>query len=510
MPHEQGPVSRSTDRGGPELLVELDRRAELSLHEQLERSLREAIRSGRLAAGARLPSTRALAAQLSISRGVVSEAYSQLAAEGYLATSQGAPVRVAAAVRATSERAAARSLMRPAAYDFNPALPDLSGFPREAWLRSLRVAIRGSRLDALSYGDPRGAPELREALMAYLGRVRGVDADPEHILVCGGFMQGLSLTCRALRGRGVECVALEDPGWHPHRLIVEQAGLEMVPVPVDEHGLRVDVLAQTDASAVVVTPAHQFPTGAVLGGERRAALIEWAQEDRLIIEDDYDSEYRYDRVAVGALQGLAPEQVLHIGSASKRMAPGMRLGWMLMPSWLTWELTSAKAIEDAGSEAVGQLALADFIERGELDRHVRRMRTRYQHRREVLLEAVARWLPDARPSESWAGLFELLALPEGFGEPDLVHAAATRGVGIEGLSLHRFSAAGPPGVLLGHVSLSEPAIEHGVRLLSEAFQACGPSGIGPKPRRSPRWVSAPRHGVGAPSQTSAGRCRGSD
>jgi GntR family transcriptional regulator/MocR family aminotransferase len=458
-----------SERAGPRLLIELDRRLDLPLHEQIERELRSAIRSGRLAPGTRLPSTRGLAAELSVSRGVVSEAYGQLAAEGYLATSQGAPVRVAGAARATGARPSARSLVRALAYDFHPGLPDVVGFPREAWLRSLRVAVRSSRLDALSYGDPRGAPELREALGDYLGRVRGADADPEHMLVCSGFTQGFSLVCRALQSRGVEQVAIEEPGWHVHRLIVEQTGLEVVPVSVDEHGLRVDELARTDASAVVVTPAHQFPTGTVLSGERRAALVEWAEEERLVIEDDYDAEYRYDRVAVGSLQGLAPDHVLYLGSASKRLAPGLRLAWMLMPSWLTWELTSAKMIEDNGSETVGQLALADFIERGELDRHLRRMRLHYERRRSALLEAVERWLPDARPSQAQAGLFELMHLPEGLDEAAFLHAAAALGVGAEGLALHRFFPGGPPGVLLGYASQPKPAIERGVRLLGQAY-----------------------------------------
>jgi GntR family transcriptional regulator/MocR family aminotransferase len=461
--NKKGPV------GGPELLVELDRHAELALHEQIERSLREQIRSGRLPGETRLPSTRGLARELRVSRGVVTEAYGQLAAEGYLTTSQGAPVRVAKAVRASSVRPPARSLLQSFAYHFHPGLPDLLDFPREAWLRSLRAALRDSPLDSLGYGDPRGLPALREALAGYLGRVRGADADPEHMLVCTGFMQGFSLLCRALRGRGVEQVALEDPGWHLHRLIVEQAGLEVVPIPVDEGGLRVDALAATGASAVLLTPAHQFPTGAVLAPERRAALIEWAQAERLIIEDDYDSEYRYDRVAVGALQGLAPEQVVYIGSASKRLAPAMRLGWMLLPSWLTWELTAAKTIEDCGSEVIGQLALSDFIARGELDRHVRRMRLRYQRRREALLGALERWLPDASVSGADAGLYELVMLPDGVEEPRLLRAAAERGVGAEGLALHRFAADGPPGVLLGYGNLSEPAIEQGVRLLGEAY-----------------------------------------
>src|SRR5271155_1678753 len=237
MSQEIGPVGR---RGGPGLLVEIDRDGELPLHEQIERALRERIRSGRLPSDTRLPSTRALAQELGISRGVITEAYGQLAAEGYLAMSQGAPVRVAKAVRTANPRPPARSLLESFAYHFHPGLPDLAGFPRETWLRSLRAALRRSPHAALGYGDPRGVPELREALCNYLGRVRGMDADPDHPLMVTGFMQAFTLVCRALRARGVERVALEDPGWHMHRLIVENAGLQVVPVPVDDHGLRVD------------------------------------------------------------------------------------------------------------------------------------------------------------------------------------------------------------------------------------------------------------------------------
>jgi GntR family transcriptional regulator/MocR family aminotransferase len=454
--------------------VELDRGGELSLGEQLIGGIREAIRARRLPPGAALPSTRGLAAELGVSRGLVSEAYSQLAAEGYLTTRQGAPVRVSAAVRAATPRAPARSLLRGFPYHFHPGLPDLAGFPREHWQRSLRAALRESPLDVLGYGDPRGHPGLREALAEYLDRVRGTVADTEHMAICTGFMQGLALACRVLRGHGVDTIALEDPGWHQHRLIAEQAGLEVVPIPVDGEGLRVADLARGDAAVVVVTPAHQFPTGVVLSPSRRAELVEWAErEERLIVEDDFDAEYRYDRVAVGALQGLAPERVLYIGSASKRLAPAMRLGWMLTPSWLAWELSAAKAIEDGGSEVLGQLALRDFIARGELDRHVRRMRTRYQRRREVLLGALSQWLPQGHASAAAAGLFELVHLPEGIEESALIESAAARGVGMEGLSWHRFTPGGPPGVLLGFGNLSEPAIEQGVRLLGEAHMEIG-------------------------------------
>jgi GntR family transcriptional regulator / MocR family aminotransferase len=463
MDHQRGPVAPT------EVLLELDRVSELPLHVQIERSLRERIRAGGLAADARLPSTRALASALGVSRGVVTEAYGQLAAEGYLSTRQGAPVRVAGVVHGV-ERPPAGSLVRHYDYNFHPGLPDLNGFPRDAWMRSVRAALRDSPLDALGYGDPRGAPPLRETLAEHLGRVRGCDADPEHMVICAGFMQGFSLLCRALRGRGVERIALEEPGWHVHRLIVEQSGLEVVPIPVDEQGIVVELLAAADVSTVLVTPANQFPSGAVLSPARRAALVDWAGDENLIVEDDYDSEFRYDRVAVGALQGLAPERIAQIGSASKRLAPGLRLGWMLLPSWLTWEVTAGKTIEDGGSEIVGQLALRDFIAAGQLDRHIRRMRLSYRARREATVEALARWLPQAHvESRGSAGLFVLVGLPAGVNEPGLVRAAAARGVGVEGLSLHRWAATGEPGLLLGYGSLAEPAIERGIRLLAEAF-----------------------------------------
>jgi GntR family transcriptional regulator/MocR family aminotransferase len=463
VPSDRGPVS------GPEVLVELDRDGELPLHEQIERSLRAQIRAGRLPPGSQIPSTRALASTLGVSRGVVTEAYGQLAAEGYLATRQGAAVRVARVVHGV-ERPPAASLLRQFSYDFHPGLPDLAGFPREAWMRATRAALRDAPLDALGYGDPRGAPSLRETLAGYLGRARGCDADPDHMVLSTGFMQGFSLLCRTLRSRGVERIAVEDPGWHVHRLIVEQAGLEVVPIPVDEQGIAIDALVAADAAAVLVTPANQFPTGAVMTPERRAALIDWAGDENLIVEDDYDSEYRYDRVAVGALQGLAPERIVHIGSASKRLAPGMRIGWMLLPSWLTWELTASKTVEDGGSEIVGQLTLGQFIADGELDRHIRRMRLSYRARRQALLAALGRWLPQGVvQSHGAAGLFLLVGLPPGVDEGALLRAAATRGVGAEGLSLHRYASGGEPALLLGHGSLAEPAIEHGVRLLGEAF-----------------------------------------
>ncbi len=458
MGHTTGPV---------DLLVTLERDGERPLYEQLERALREAVRDGRLAAGVRLPSSRALAAELGVSRGVVTSAYDQLVAAGYLETRQGAPVRVARGVRAQPPRSPAPSLLEHFAYDFSPGLPDLAGFPRDRWLRSLRSAWRESALDAVGYGDPRGVSELRDALADYLRRVRGAAPDPEHMLVCTGFRQGLSLTCRWLQANGVQAVALEDPGWHAARLIVEEAGLAVVPVAVDEEGIDVGALSASGADAVVVTPTHQFPTGVVLSARRRAALMDWAERgDRLIIEDDYDAELGRERV--GSLQGLAPDRVLYLGSASKRLTPGMRLGWMLTPSWLSWALISAKAVEDAGSEIAGQLALGDFIATGELERHLRRMRRRYARRREALASALAQSFPAWQLSPAFGGLHQLVILPSRVDEPTLLTTAARRGVGLEGLSLHSYSGDCPPGLVLGFAYMAEPAIERGVQLLRQA------------------------------------------
>jgi GntR family transcriptional regulator/MocR family aminotransferase len=312
-------------------------------------------------------------------------------------------------------------------------------------------------------------PELREALAGYLARVRGAAADPEHLIVCTGFRQGLALTCRWLRANGIEDIALEEPGWHAQRLIVEEAGLTVVPVPVDEEGVDVAALEASGTDAIIVTPAHQFPTGVALSARRRTALIEWAERgDGLIIEDDYDAELRRDRL--GALQGLAPDRVLYIGSASKRLTPGMRLGWMLPPSWLSWSLITAKAIEDAGSEIAGQLALADFIVRGELERHLRRMRLRYEQRRKALLGALALHLASWQPSSAIGGLHLTVLLPDDLDEPSLIADAARHDVGIEGLSLHSYNGDCPPGLVLGHAYMAEPVIERGVQRLAESLR----------------------------------------
>jgi GntR family transcriptional regulator/MocR family aminotransferase len=312
---------------------------------------------------------------------------------------------------------------------------------------------------------------LRNALMTYLGRARSAAPEPEHTLICAGWTQGFAVLCRALLARGVERIACEDPGWAQHRLVAQQAGLEPVPLPIDAQGIDVAALERSGCEAVVVTAAHQFPTGGVLSPERRAALLAWAEDaDGLIVEDDYDSELRYDRGAVGALQGLAPERVCMIGSLSARLAPALRLGWVLSPSWLTGALAYEKALADGSAPALDQLALADFIDRGELDRHLRRMRARYGARRAALLAA----LGGAHVTGVAGGLFALALLPGGTDEQAVVTAAAAHGLSVEGLAGHRVGD-GPPGLVLGYACLSEPALERGLAVLSNLV---------------PRWTSA--------------------
>jgi GntR family transcriptional regulator/MocR family aminotransferase len=349
--------------------------------------------------------------------------------------------------------------------DFAPDVPDLASFPREQWLRSLRAAVRESPFGALAPGDARGTAEVRNALMAYLGRVRAAAPEPEHTVVCAGFAHGFAALCRVLRDRGVERIAIESPAPPAHAVVASTVGLEPVPIPVDELGIEVGPLADSGCEVVVVTPSHQYPAGVVLGPERRAMLLEWAEEeDALIVEDDYDSELRYDRLAVGALQGLAPERVCQIGSLSLRLAPGLRMGWMLSPSWLTGALTYELGVSGGTPPVLDQLALADFVARGELDRHLRRMRGHYRVRRQALVDALAQHLPEARIEGVAAGTFALVGLPDGLPVQAVVRAAAARGVAVQ--------AAEPPtaGLVLGYANLPEPSIERGIRLLAEALR----------------------------------------
>jgi GntR family transcriptional regulator / MocR family aminotransferase len=467
-------VSGNRTTGPLEVLLSV-RRGAGSFRGQLERELRGAVRSGRLPAGTALPSTRALASQLGVSRGVVVEAYDQLVAEGYLLARQGSATRVAETAAAAKAAPSAEQAPQRLRYDFRPGVPALDTFPRTAWLASLRKTLTQVPHAALGYGDPRGLPALREALAAYLGRVRGVAANPERVLVCSGFAQGLGLVCRTLRRGGASRFAVEDPSHPGQRAEVAHAGLEPVPVPVDERGLRVDLLVRSRADAVLVTPAHQFPTGAVLAPERRASLVEWAQRhDAVVVEDDYDAEYRYDREPIGALQGLAPERVIYAGSASKTLAPALRLGWLVLPAWLIDAVAEEKALDDLASPVLEQLAFADFLAQGGADRHLRRNRALYRARRDALVAALAAHLPRVTVGGIAAGLHAVAQLPPDTDEAAVVAAARERSVGVYGMTDYRLPGSlGPAALVLGYGGLGERAIEAGVLLLAVAVSRSG-------------------------------------
>jgi GntR family transcriptional regulator/MocR family aminotransferase len=465
-------VATRVDQFAPELLIEVERANGAPLRAQIERELRDGVRSGRLRAGSALPSTRALARRLGVSRGVVVEAYAQLAAEGYLNARQGAPTRVAAVPSARRDRARATpAAAPPPRYDLRPSVPDLSAFPRRAWLAAERRALAALPHAALDYPDMRGAPELRGALAAYLGRARGLVAAPERIIVTSGTLQSLGLLARVLLARGIDRIAMEQPGFHIHRALLRRCGVTTVPVPVDERGIVVERLERTDCRAVLVTPAHQMPLGAVLAPERRAALLDWAERtDALVIEDDYDGEYRYDREPVGALQGLAPERVAYLGSASKVLAPAVRIGWVVAPSGLDDALAEEKGWADAGSPLPGQIALADMVERGDLDRHLRRVRSSYRRRRDLLVAGVRELFPGVQVLGVAAGLHVAVRPPEPVDERALVARAAGRGVAMYAF---RDRAADPPAstLLLGYANVPEPSIEPALLELRAAYGA---------------------------------------
>ncbi|MEU6145435.1 PLP-dependent aminotransferase family protein [Streptomyces sp. NPDC047081] len=397
-------------------------------------ALREAVRTGRLAPGTRLPSSRTLAADLGIARNTVADAYADLVAEGWLTARQGSGTRVAerAVVPPTSPAPRKRERSRPA-YNLIPGTPDLTTFPRTEWLKAARRALTSAPYQALDYGDPRGRPELRTALAGYLARARGVRADLERILVCAGFSHGLRILGAVLRGRGGHTVAVESYGLDVHWKLLADAGLRTVPLPVDQLGT--DPRELGDEAAVLLTPAHQFPIGGTLHRDRRAVVVDWARRTGgVVIEDDYDGEFRYDRQPVGALQGLDPDRVVYAGTASKSLAPGLRLAWLVLPPSLMEEAVRAKGGADSCG-ALDQLTLAEFIVSGAYDRHVRAARLRYRRRRDALVAELARRAPQVQATGIAAGLHLVLRLPPGT-ERTALRAAAWHGLALHGL--HRY------------------------------------------------------------------------
>lgn len=378
---------------------------------RLEAALRHAVREGRLSSGTRLPSSRQLAADLGVARNTVADVYTQLVAEGYLTSGRGAGTRVAAAPDRPSASSGDDADEQPPRYDLRPGRPDLGIFPRTAWLAATRRVLHAGPQHSLGYSDTRGPASVRRTLAAYLTRVRAVDTDAAHVVSCSGYRQAVALTCAALASAGGRRVAVESPGLPEVTEAILAAGLTPVALQVDDEGARTDLLADVDADLVVLTPAHQFPTGAQLAPDRRTAVVEWSRRTGgVILEDDYDGEFRYDRQPLAALQGLAPEHVVYAGSASKTLAPGLRLGWLVVPDRLLDQVLAAKRLADRHSSALDHLVLADLVEHGDYDRQVRRARLHYRRRRDDLDAALAACSPPRRATGIAAGLHAVVPL----------------------------------------------------------------------------------------------------
>ncbi|MET7699093.1 PLP-dependent aminotransferase family protein [Streptomyces sp. NPDC005485] len=452
----------SAERIGADLHLEMETSGAGGRRAALIRALREAVRSGRLAPGTRLPPYRSLAADLGVARNTVADAYAELVAEGWLNARQGSGTRVAE--RAEPPGAAAR--VRPKApprargprHDLRQGTPDAGSFPRAAWAASYRRALQQAPNEAFGPGDPAGRAELRHALAAYLARVRGVRTSPERIVICSGFAHALRLLFTSPGGVLRGPLAVESYGLDFHRALLAAAAVTTVALPLDEDGAQVCALGRE--RAVLLTPAHQFPTGGPLHSARRAAVIDWARaRGGVIVEDDYDGEFRYDRKPVGALQGLDPEHVIHVGSVSKSLSPALRLGWMVLPERYVDGVLEAKGEREAWASALDQLAFADFITSGAYDRHVRRMRQRYRGRRDRLVAALAAHAPHIEVTGIAAGLHAVLRLPPGT-EQSTVKAATWQGIALDGLAEFRHPEAvtsAPDGLVVGYATPAEHA-----------------------------------------------------
>jgi GntR family transcriptional regulator / MocR family aminotransferase len=443
----------------------------------LETALREAVRAGRLAPGARLPSSRDLAADLGIARNTVADAYGQLVAEGWLEARTGSGTWVAARPASVAQPPA-KPASRSAAprYDLRAGVPAVSAFPRRAWLAAARTAFGSADDVALGYPDPRGLPELRAALVGYLGRARGVIASPENVVICGGFAHGLALICRVFAERGGgTAVAMEAYGHPLHRRIAAAQGMRPCPLPVDADGALPGALESPGGppavSAVVLTPAHQYPLGMTLAPARRTGFVRWAaRTGSLIIEDDYDGEYRFDRQPVGAMQALAPEHVVYAGTASKSLAPGLRLGWLVVPATMTDEVVAVKEASGGVNGTLDQLTLAALIESGGYDRQIRQSRLVYRRRRDRLIAVLRRQAPTTRLTGIAAGLHALAELPGHVSEADVIARAAGHGVAVDGLAA--YTAPGHergPALVIGYGRPAEHAFTTAVGRLGAAL-----------------------------------------
>jgi len=470
----------------PELAVAVDRSADVPLGQQVQDALRTAIRTRRLRPGERLPSTRQLADQLGVSRGLVVSAYEQLLAEGYVLSAVGSGTRVADGLTGAGDTGPSAAAEVPRAdpvpvphIDFGYGVPDLRAFPTRDWLWALGDAMNALPTADLGDGTAEGDDHLRAVLAGYHRRVRAGCADPADTVVVGGFRQGLMFVLGALAAHGIERIGLEDPGPRDHDHIARRAGLKVSAVPVDADGVRVADLRASGARAVLLTPAHQCPTGAVLSPTRRHELVEWAhQVDGVILEDDYDAEFRYDRQPVGSLQGLAPDRVVALGSVSKTLAPALRIGWVFTPPRFRDGILIEKSLSCRGVPQLDQAALARLIETGRFDRHLRKVRDSYRQRRDALVAAVAQHVAAASITGLDAGHHALLQLPAGVEEARIVAQARAEGIAVRGLGDYRVTAEdGAPGaplpgaLVIGFGNVTTRQIREGIGVLGALVAA---------------------------------------
>jgi GntR family transcriptional regulator/MocR family aminotransferase len=489
--NRSNPVATNRSKEGPDFLqLDVGEAPPGGLSDRLAEKLRAAISDGRLAIGSRLPASRVLAAELRVSRGVVTEAYQRLTEDGHVAGRGRAGTIVVSAPLTTTPRAAqpagpgrARNRLpeadldvfdtmraTPARIDLTPGVPDLAAFPRAAWLRAERTVLRDLSASAFGYGDPAGTPTLRLAVANWLARNRGITADPDDIIIVAGVSQALALIAQVLRRADITEIAVEDPSSLGSRQHLQLWGLRTPPIPVDSDGLRVDKLVESGAKVVLATPAHHFPMGVVLEGERRRDLIRWAVEGGLIVEDDYDAEHRYDRAPVAAVQASAPDRVAYTGSTSKSLAPSTRLGWLIAPRPLQAGLLAAKHASDLGNPALPQLVLAHLLAGGDYERHLRNVRIRQRRRRDALLAGLRTRLPQARVEGVAAGLHLLLTLPWLDGRIEdtvLAERIAEHGVVVHPLSWHRHRP-GPPGLVMGYAAHPPDRLAQAAELLARA------------------------------------------
>jgi GntR family transcriptional regulator/MocR family aminotransferase len=445
------------------------------VQDRVRSALKSAIRSGRLAGGSKLPPSRELAAELSCSRSAVVNAYAQLVAEGYLETRQGSGTRVARARSVPSVNEAWINGEQLPRISFSAGVCDLSSFPRADWQHAVGYVMATVPLSELYYTEPVGTRRFRAVLAERLARVRGVVTDPRRVHVCAGTVQAVSLLARTFAARGITAVAVENPSWPRLRPPLLAEGLRIIPVRVDENGLVVSDLARhSDAAAVFVTPAHQFPTGVTMSPSRRAELLDWAaRTDGLVVEDDYDAEFNLGTAQIGALQMLDPSRVIYLGTTSKILSPALRLGWVVAPPAVSAELDRARPGVDLGISVIEQQAMAHLMSTGKLDRHLRQTRQMYNRRRNLLVSALRACIPDAQIMGARAGLHLIARLPPDVDESRVVAEAAKRSVGVFGLGYYRIGRprSAPGALVLGYASLNDTSITTGVQLIAESIEA---------------------------------------